>query len=107
MPSVCKGCIFCRAEAVELFLDVGSLCYIRTFVLQDVEGHKTVNQYVKLRRLGTGSYGKVVLHKDSNTGKLYAMKILHRWVKYSNQCLLWDLRSCRDLSCGRVLQQSL
>ncbi|GAQ84402.1 Serine Threonine protein kinase [Klebsormidium nitens] len=45
---------------------------------EDVEGHKTVNQYVKLRRLGTGSYGKVVLHKDSVTGKLYAMKILHR-----------------------------
>eukprot|EP00243_Klebsormidium_subtile_P004773 TRINITY_DN18925_c0_g1_i1.p1 TRINITY_DN18925_c0_g1~~TRINITY_DN18925_c0_g1_i1.p1 ORF type:complete len:815 (-),score=132.87 TRINITY_DN18925_c0_g1_i1:446-2890(-) len=45
---------------------------------EDVDGHKTVNQYVKLRRLGTGSYGKVVLHKDSITGKLYAMKILHR-----------------------------
>jgi serine/threonine protein kinase len=51
---------------------------------QDTEGHKTVNQYIKLRRLGTGSYGKVVLHKDSITGKLYAMKILHRCVHVSS-----------------------
>lgn len=73
------------AIAEELFVEQSlGLKFLHSLPLQNIDGQKTVNQYVKLRRLGTGSYGKVVLHKDSITNKLYAMKILHRWAHFPN-----------------------
>eukprot|EP00271_Cylindrocystis_brebissonii_P007747 TRINITY_DN21415_c0_g1_i2.p1 TRINITY_DN21415_c0_g1~~TRINITY_DN21415_c0_g1_i2.p1 ORF type:complete len:461 (+),score=78.02 TRINITY_DN21415_c0_g1_i2:193-1575(+) len=45
---------------------------------QDDEGHKMVNQYVRVRVLGSGSYGKVVLHKSLENGHLYAIKICNK-----------------------------
>eukprot|EP00850_Spirogloea_muscicola_P016871 SM000140S00620 [mRNA] locus=s140:361642:364306:+ [translate_table: standard] len=45
---------------------------------EDLGGHKIVNQYVREHKLGTGSYGKVVLHRNLETGKLYALKIVHK-----------------------------
>eukprot|EP00899_Mesostigma_viride_P022758 jgi/Mesvir1/3667/Mv14958-RA.1 len=41
-------------------------------------GKKRVNEYTKIRKLGQGSYGKVVLYRNELTGQLVAMKVLNR-----------------------------
>jgi serine/threonine protein kinase len=44
----------------------------------DASGAKCVNQYVKLRKLGQGSYAKVVLYRSREDDTLYAIKIMSR-----------------------------
>jgi hypothetical protein len=46
--------------------------------IQDLHGMKRINQYLILRALGEGSYGKVKLAEDVNTGKQFAMKVLRK-----------------------------
>ncbi|KAL0491209.1 calmodulin dependent protein kinase kinase [Acrasis kona] len=41
-------------------------------------GKKTLNDYILLDKLGSGSYGKVKLCLNEVTGKYYAMKIINR-----------------------------
>ncbi|KAJ7538487.1 hypothetical protein O6H91_11G050300 [Diphasiastrum complanatum] len=45
---------------------------------EDFDGNKTINEYVRECKLGTGSYGKVVLHRSKIDGKLYAIKIFNK-----------------------------
>jgi serine/threonine protein kinase len=44
----------------------------------DASGAKCVNQYAKVRKIGAGSYSKVVLHRSREDGALYAIKVLSR-----------------------------
>jgi [calcium/calmodulin-dependent protein kinase] kinase len=44
----------------------------------DTEGHKTLNEYVVVRLLGVGQYGKVKLLMNRETKQLYAVKILNK-----------------------------
>jgi hypothetical protein len=46
--------------------------------VQDLHGMKRINQYLIIRALGEGTYGKVKLAEDVNTGKQYAMKVLRK-----------------------------
>ncbi|KAI3450547.1 hypothetical protein Pfo_007212 [Paulownia fortunei] len=46
--------------------------------LEDENGNKTVNEYVRERRIGAGSYGKVVLYRSRADGKHYAIKAFHK-----------------------------
>ncbi|KAL3698304.1 hypothetical protein R1sor_012380 [Riccia sorocarpa] len=41
---------------------------------EDPDGNKMINEYVRDCKIGTGSYGKVVLHRSRKDGKLYAIK---------------------------------
>lgn len=41
---------------------------------EDFNGNKMVNEYVRDCLIGTGSYGKVVLHRSKLDGKFYAIK---------------------------------
>ncbi|KAL6599977.1 hypothetical protein ACP70R_045628 [Stipagrostis hirtigluma subsp. patula] len=45
---------------------------------EDENGNKMVNEYVHQRKIGSGSYGKVVLYQSTKDGKLYAVKVLHK-----------------------------
>ncbi|KAF0889173.1 hypothetical protein E2562_022440 [Oryza meyeriana var. granulata] len=45
---------------------------------EDENGNKMVNQYIHQRKIGSGSYGKVVLYSNTEDGKLYAVKVLHK-----------------------------
>jgi len=45
---------------------------------EDINGNKMINQYVRERKIGTGSYGKVVLHRSQKDDKFYAIKIFHK-----------------------------
>ncbi|OAE24561.1 hypothetical protein AXG93_2415s1410 [Marchantia polymorpha subsp. ruderalis] len=45
---------------------------------EDPEGNKMINEYVRDCKIGTGSYGKVVLHRSRKDDKLYAIKIFHK-----------------------------
>ncbi|KAJ4462759.1 putative Calcium/calmodulin-dependent protein kinase kinase 2 [Paratrimastix pyriformis] len=47
-------------------------------VIEKSEDQKKVNQYVFLKKLGQGSYGKVKLVVDENTQQQYAMKIINK-----------------------------
>ena len=47
----------------------------------DMHGMKRINQYLIIRVLGEGSYGKVKLVEDQNSGKQYAMKVLKKTVR--------------------------
>lgn len=44
----------------------------------DASGRKCVNQYVKVRKLAQGSYGKVVLYSCREDGNVYAIKVLSK-----------------------------
>lgn len=45
---------------------------------EDFDGNKMVNEYVRVCLIGTGSYGKVVLHRSQLDSKLYAIKVLRK-----------------------------
>ncbi|KAG8387695.1 hypothetical protein BUALT_Bualt02G0048000 [Buddleja alternifolia] len=45
---------------------------------EDEDGNKTVNEYVRERKIGAGSYGKVVLYRSRSDGKYYAIKAFHK-----------------------------
>ncbi|KAJ3700815.1 hypothetical protein LUZ61_004520 [Rhynchospora tenuis] len=45
---------------------------------EDENGNKMVNEYVRLHRIGAGSYGKVVLYRSTKDDKLYAIKVFHK-----------------------------
>ncbi|XP_075489802.1 serine/threonine-protein kinase GRIK2-like isoform X2 [Primulina tabacum] len=45
---------------------------------EDENGIKTVNEYVYERKIGGGSYGKVVLYRSNIDGKSYAIKSFHK-----------------------------
>ncbi|XP_052185493.1 serine/threonine-protein kinase GRIK2-like isoform X2 [Diospyros lotus] len=43
---------------------------------EDEDGNKMVNEYVRECKIGSGSYGKVVLYRSNIDGKHYAIKVL-------------------------------
>jgi hypothetical protein len=45
---------------------------------EDFDGNKMINEYVRESKIGTGSYGKVVLHRSKRDNRLYAIKIFHK-----------------------------
>lgn len=45
---------------------------------EDENGTKMINEYVHVRKIGAGSYGKVVLYRSSLDGKHYAIKAFHK-----------------------------
>ncbi|RZC76909.1 hypothetical protein C5167_001092 [Papaver somniferum] len=44
----------------------------------DENGDKMVNEYVRVCKIGSGSYGKVVLYRSISDGKQYAIKAFHK-----------------------------
>ncbi|KAL6637044.1 hypothetical protein ACP70R_024616 [Stipagrostis hirtigluma subsp. patula] len=50
----------------------------KVFRSEDENGSKMINQYVHLGKIGSGSYGKVVLYRSMKDGKLYAVKVLNK-----------------------------
>ncbi|KAG9445557.1 hypothetical protein H6P81_011685 [Aristolochia fimbriata] len=50
-------------------------CVIRS---EDEDGNKMVNEYVRVCKIGSGSYGKVVLYRSTVDGKQYAVKAFHK-----------------------------
>ncbi|KAK2987759.1 hypothetical protein RJ640_016354, partial [Escallonia rubra] len=45
---------------------------------EDEDGNKMVNEYVRECKIGSGSYGKVVLYRSRVDGKHYAIKAFHK-----------------------------
>ncbi|KAI3683501.1 hypothetical protein L1987_84006 [Smallanthus sonchifolius] len=45
---------------------------------EDENGNKMVNEYVRECKIGSGSYGKVVLYRSQVDGKHYAIKAFHK-----------------------------
>ncbi|CAA7030961.1 unnamed protein product [Microthlaspi erraticum] len=45
---------------------------------EDDDGNKTINEFVRQRKIGSGSYGKVVLYESTVDGKEYAVKAFHK-----------------------------
>ncbi|ERN15961.1 hypothetical protein AMTR_s00175p00041650 [Amborella trichopoda] len=45
---------------------------------EDDNGNKMINEYVREFKIGSGSYGKVVLYQSSIDGKRYAIKAFHK-----------------------------
>ncbi|XP_058094435.1 serine/threonine-protein kinase GRIK2 isoform X2 [Magnolia sinica] len=45
---------------------------------EDENGNKMVNEYVRECKIGSGSYGKVVLYRSTLDGKPYAIKAFHK-----------------------------
>ncbi|KAF8403039.1 hypothetical protein HHK36_011134 [Tetracentron sinense] len=45
---------------------------------EDENGNKMVNEYIRECKIGSGSYGKVVLYRSSVDGKHYAIKAFHK-----------------------------
>ncbi|KAE8734791.1 Serine/threonine-protein kinase GRIK2 [Hibiscus syriacus] len=44
----------------------------------DENGNKMINEYVREYKIGSGSYGKVVLYRNNVDGKHYAIKVFHK-----------------------------
>lgn len=45
---------------------------------EDENGNKKINQYVRVCKIGSGSYAKVVLYRSTVDGKHYAIKAFHK-----------------------------
>lgn len=45
---------------------------------EDEHGNRMINEYVRECKIGSGSYGKVVLYRNTKDGKKYAIKVFHR-----------------------------
>ncbi|KAL4336072.1 hypothetical protein GQ457_07G036200 [Hibiscus cannabinus] len=45
---------------------------------EDENGNKMINEYVREYKIGSGSYGKVVLYRNNVDGKHYAIKAFHK-----------------------------
>ncbi|XP_058193296.1 serine/threonine-protein kinase GRIK1-like isoform X2 [Rhododendron vialii] len=45
---------------------------------EDENGNKMINEYVREFKIGSGSYGKVVLYRSTVNGKHYAIKAFHK-----------------------------
>ncbi|CBI16300.3 unnamed protein product, partial [Vitis vinifera] len=45
---------------------------------EDENGNKTINEYVREYKIGSGSYGKVVLYRSLKDGNHYAIKAFHK-----------------------------
>ncbi|XP_010535596.1 PREDICTED: serine/threonine-protein kinase GRIK2 [Tarenaya hassleriana] len=45
---------------------------------EDENGNKMINEYVRECKIGSGSYGKVVLYRSTVDGKHYAIKAFHK-----------------------------
>ncbi|XP_057454744.1 serine/threonine-protein kinase GRIK1-like [Lotus japonicus] len=45
---------------------------------EDEDGNRMVNEYIREYKIGSGSYGKVVLYRSSIDGKHYAIKAFHK-----------------------------
>lgn len=45
---------------------------------EDENGNKMVNEYIREHKIGSGSYGKVVLYRSQVDGKHYAIKAFHK-----------------------------
>ncbi|KAB2068144.1 hypothetical protein ES319_A08G011600v1 [Gossypium barbadense] len=75
-----------RSEEILRFkLDNGLIC--RQFPVketnrivrsEDENGNKMINEYVREYKIGSGSYGKVVLYRNSIDGGHYAIKAFHK-----------------------------
>nr|XP_009421208.1 PREDICTED: serine/threonine-protein kinase GRIK2 isoform X2 [Musa acuminata subsp. malaccensis] len=50
----------------------------KVIVSEDNSGNKMVNEYIRECKIGSGSYGKVVLYRSIKDGKQYAIKIFHK-----------------------------
>lgn len=50
----------------------------KVFRTEDENGNKMVNEYVRECKIGSGSYGKVVLYRSQVDGKHYAIKAFHK-----------------------------
>ncbi|XVF04930.1 hypothetical protein REPUB_Repub05bG0127200 [Reevesia pubescens] len=75
-----------RSEEILMFkLNNGFIC--RQFPVketnkiirsEDENGNKMINEYVREYKIGSGSYGKVVLYRNTIDGKHYAIKAFHK-----------------------------
>ncbi|KAL0735241.1 hypothetical protein Bca4012_011451 [Brassica carinata] len=45
---------------------------------EDEDGNKMINEYVRVCKIGSGSYGKVVLYRSTVDGQHYAIKAFHK-----------------------------
>ncbi|KAF8397671.1 hypothetical protein HHK36_016592 [Tetracentron sinense] len=50
----------------------------KVILSEDDNGNKMVNEYVRECKIGSGSYGKVVLYRSNVDGKHYAIKAFHK-----------------------------
>ncbi|XP_058729816.1 serine/threonine-protein kinase GRIK2-like isoform X2 [Vicia villosa] len=50
----------------------------KVFRTEDEDGNKMINEYVREYKIGSGSYGKVSLHRSLADGKHYAIKAFHK-----------------------------
>ncbi|XP_022731063.1 serine/threonine-protein kinase GRIK2-like [Durio zibethinus] len=75
----------CSEEILRFKLNNGLIC--RQFPVketnkiirsEDENGNKMINEYVREYKIGSGSYGKVVLYRNSVDGRHYAIKAFHK-----------------------------
>ncbi|GJP48217.1 hypothetical protein CLOM_g7485 [Closterium sp. NIES-68] len=66
-----------RGAASDLVEARGTTCRVtrRLTVSRDSEGRKVINEYVRERVIGRGSYAKVVLYRHASTGLMCALKV--------------------------------
>ncbi|CAH8362387.1 unnamed protein product [Eruca vesicaria subsp. sativa] len=72
-------------EILKYRLDHGLICRQvpvkvtnQLFRGEDEDGNKMINEYVRECKIGSGSYGKVVLYRSSVDGQFYAIKAFHK-----------------------------
>ncbi|KAG9151332.1 hypothetical protein Leryth_002854 [Lithospermum erythrorhizon] len=69
------GSRYCKARIGKLLSEVIPVVGNMFYYYKDEDGNKMVNQYIREYRIGAGSYGKVVLYRNQDDGKHYAIKL--------------------------------
>jgi [calcium/calmodulin-dependent protein kinase] kinase len=72
-----------------------------TKVLKKVKtssGAKKINQYVLMKKLGSGSFGEVKLCRDSKTSELYAMKVVKKRIRHENNAIAEEIAIMKKLA---------
>lgn len=69
------------------------------------ENHKKVSDFKPIRVLGKGAYGKVILVKDQQSNKLYAMKTLKKAEILINESNVINLNIERTFAERKILSQ--
>lgn len=70
--------LLARAQSGWICREVPVKETLKVTLSEDEQGNKMINEYSRECKIGSGSYGKVILYRNTVDGKKYAIKVFHR-----------------------------
>lgn len=77
-PKKSEEILLARAQSGWICREIPVKETVKVTLSEDEHGNKMINEYARECKIGSGSYGKVILYRDTKDGKKYAIKVFHR-----------------------------